>query len=108
MLCHELTDFDESLTRYQSFPAIMRKYIAMLLLLVGGTLPTRSQDRYEPRKALTSEELFFKQNGNQKSRGNAGQKFLALDYSPLMGGFRRYRFFPGDKIKFRMRNKKSV
>lgn len=75
-------------------------------LLVFGILPASSQDRYDPRKALTSEELFFKQNGNQKSRGNPGQKFLALDYSPLMGGFRRYRFFAGDKVKFRLRNEK--
>lgn len=84
----------------------MKKYIPVLFLLVLGSLPASSQDRYDPRKALTSEELFFKQNGNQKSLANAGQKYLALDYSPLMGGFRRYRFFEGDKIKFRMRNEK--
>ncbi|MDQ6480321.1 hypothetical protein [Dyadobacter sp. LHD-138] len=29
-----------------------------------------------------------------------------MDCSPLLGGFRRYRFFPGDKIKFRLRNEK--
>jgi hypothetical protein len=33
-----------------------------------------------------------------------GQKYLVLDASPFIGGFHRYRFFPGDNIKFRMKN----
>ncbi|MCZ4501168.1 MAG: hypothetical protein JWQ74_3725 [Marmoricola sp.] len=65
-----------------------------------------SQDAYDRRKALTSEELFFKQNGNKNSTGVAGQKYMVLDASPRIGKFRRFRFFPGDQVKFRMHNEK--
>ena len=64
----------------------------------------RSQDVYNRQKALTSEELFFKQNANKNISGNAGHKYLALDAAPRVGKFRRYRFFPGDVVRFRMNN----
>ncbi|SEJ20006.1 hypothetical protein SAMN04487995_3732 [Dyadobacter koreensis] len=65
-----------------------------------------SQDAYDRQKALNSEELFFKQNVNKVISGNAGQKYLVLDAAPRVGKFRRYRFFPGDVVKFRTRNEK--
>jgi hypothetical protein len=84
----------------------MRKYLFASVLLLFGNHMVWSQDAYDRKKALSSEELFLKQNGNKNSIGIAGQKYLVLDASPRLGKFHRYRFFPGDKIKFRMRNEK--
>jgi len=81
----------------------MRKYLIILFLMVLGNLPVWSQDHYDPQKALSSEELFQKQSTSNRVLGSPGQKYLVLDASPLIGGFHRYRFFPGDNIKFRMR-----
>ena len=72
--------------------------------MVLGSLPAWSQDHYDPQKAMTSEELFQKQSTSNKVLGSPGQKYLVLDASPVIGGFHRYRFFPGDNIKFRMKN----
>ena len=82
----------------------MRKYLIIIFLSVLGNVPVWSQDHYDPQNALTSEELFLKQSGDNRVIGAPGQKYLVLDASPAIGGFHRYRFFPGDNIKFRMRN----
>lgn len=82
----------------------MRKYIIILFLVVLGNLPVWSQDHYEAQKPLSSEELFIKQSNSNKVIGNPGQKYLILDASPTIGGFHRYRFFPGDNIKFRLKD----
>jgi hypothetical protein len=63
-----------------------------------------AQEHYDPAKALSSEELFLKQHGTNRIISLPGQKYLALDASPLIGGFHRYRFFPGDNMKFRMKD----
>lgn len=84
----------------------MKKFLfaAFAMILIHSAV--WSQDAYDRTKALTSEELFFKQNGNKNMTGAAGQKYLTLDSSPRIGKFRRYRFFTGDQIKFRMQNEK--
>lgn len=63
-----------------------------------------AQDHYDPAKALNSEEIFLKSNPSHRFIAQAGQKYLVLDANPTIGGFHRYRFFPGDQIKFRMKN----
>jgi hypothetical protein len=82
----------------------MRQLLPIVLLLLLGNLQAWSQDHYDPKKALTSEELFIKQGNTNRVIATPGQKYLVLDASPVIGGFHRYRFFPGDNIKFRMHN----
>jgi len=82
----------------------MKQYLTILFLFVLGILPAWSQDQYDPQKALSSEELFLKQNSSNRVIGTPGQKYIILDASPVIGGFHRYRFFPGDNIKFRLNN----
>ena len=82
----------------------MRKYLIIFILFAFGSVPAWSQDHYDPKNALSSEELFLKQSGDNRVIGAPGQKYLVLDASPTLGGFHRYRFFPGDNIKFRMNN----
>jgi len=82
----------------------MRSVLTLFILFILGSLPAWAQDNYDPRKALSSEELFLKQSNDNRVVGAPGQKYLVLDASPVIGGFHRYRFFPGDNIKFRMKN----
>jgi len=82
----------------------MRSVLTLFILFILGSLPAWAQDNYDPRKALSSEELFLKQSSDNRVVGAPGQKYLVLDASPVIGGFHRYRFFPGDNIKFRMKN----
>ncbi|WP_031525713.1 hypothetical protein [Dyadobacter crusticola] len=82
----------------------MRKLLLIVFFSVFGSLTAWSQDHYDPVNAPTSEELFLKQGNSSRVIASPGQKYLVLDASPAIGGFHRYRFFPGDNIKFRMRN----
>ena len=82
----------------------MRQLFVIVILLVTGSLQAWSQDHYDAKKALSSEELFLKQGNTSRVIATPGQKYLVLDASPMIGGFHRYRFFPGDNIKFRMHN----
>jgi len=82
----------------------MRQVLTILILILLGGAAAWAQDNYDPRKALSSEELFLKQDNNNRVIGAPGQKYMVLDASPTIGGFHRYRFFPGDNIKFRMKN----
>lgn len=82
----------------------MRQLLPIVVLLFLGNLNAWSQDHYDPKKALSSEELFLKQGTASRVIATPGQKYLVLDASPVIGGFHRYRFFPGDNIKFRMKN----
>jgi hypothetical protein len=82
----------------------MKPVLTLLLLFILGNIPAWAQDNYDPKKALSSEELFLKQGNDNRVIGAPGQKYLVLDASPNLGGFHRYRYFPGDNIKFRMKN----
>jgi hypothetical protein len=80
----------------------MRLRLPLVLLLLLGNLSAWSQDHYDSKKALSSEELFLKQGNASRVIATPGQKYLVLDASPVIGGFHRYRYFPGDDIRFRM------
>lgn len=82
----------------------MRQLLPIVVLLFLGNIKAWSQDHYDPKKTLSSEELFLKQGSSSRVIATPGQKYLVLDASPFIGGFHRYRFFPGDNIKFRMKN----
>ena len=84
----------------------MKKYLFSIFAVILINSSVRSQEAYDRAKALSSEALFFRQNDNKNINGIPGQKYLTLNSSPRIGKFRRYRFFPGDKIKFRMHNEK--
>lgn len=85
---------------------MMKKWICVLFVWMIASISAWSQDAHDRKKALTSEALFLRNQGNKNISGSAGQKYLALDAAPRVGRFRRYRFFPGDQIKFRMNNEK--
>ena len=57
-----------------------------------------------PKKPFPVKKLFLKQGSSSRVIATPGQKYLVLDASPFIGGFHRYRFFPGDNIRFRMKN----
>lgn len=80
----------------------MRQLFYIVVLILTGSLHAWSQDHYDPKKALSSEEIFRKESSTNRVIASPGQKYLVLDASPVIGGFHRYRFFPGDNIKFRM------
>jgi hypothetical protein len=82
----------------------MKQFLIIFFLLSLGSFHAWSQEHYDTEKALTSEELFLKQNSSHRVIGTPGQKYIILDASPVIGGFHRYRFFPGDNIKFRLKN----
>lgn len=82
----------------------MRQLLPLVALLLFGNLNAWSQEHYDPKKTLSSEELFLKQGSASRVIATPGQKYLVLDASPVIGGFHRYRFFPGDNIKFRMKD----
>ena len=72
-------------------------------LLLFLAVPSWAQDHYDPAKALSSEELFLKQYNNKRVFTKPGERYLVLDASPMFGGFHRYRYFPGDQIRFKVK-----
>lgn len=82
----------------------MKAYFSVLLFVLAlHSHALLAQDHYDPTKALTSEELFLKNNEKQRVFTKAGQRYLILDASPLVGSFHRYRYFPGDPVRFRVK-----
>lgn len=85
----------------------MKAILSALIFYSVCLTTSRAQDHYDPAKALSSEELFLKQYNNKRVFTKAGERYLALDAKPLLGGYHRYRFFPGDKIRFRMKGRRT-
>ena len=86
----------------------MRKYLICLFPLLSLTFFCQtafSQNEPTEKKPLSSEELFLKQNKHIVTK--AGEKYLILNISPAIGKFHRVRFYPGDKIKFRLKNDRT-
>lgn len=80
----------------------------LLILLVSALLVfqvAQAQDHYDPSKTLTSEELLLRKEASNRVFTQPGQRYLVLDANPLLGGPLRVRFFTGDNIKFKVRNK---
>lgn len=82
-------------------------YLLLLTLLIITAEHVFAQDHYDPAKALSSEELFLKQDGNNRIFTKAGENYLIVDTTPLIGRFHRYRYFPGDNIRFRLNDQKD-
>lgn len=81
----------------------MIQVLAIVFVLLAA-IPLAAQDVYNPDRALSSEDLLLKQNPSNRSITKPGQRYLVLDAAPMIGTFRRYRFFPGDDIKFKLRS----
>lgn len=79
----------------------MKDFLNALILCLACILTSQAQDHYDATKALSSEDLFLKQNNNKRVFTKAGERYLALDASPILGGFHRFRYFPGDQIRFK-------
>ncbi len=81
----------------------MKAIFGGLLLFLAVAAPSRAQDHYDPDKALSSEELFLKQYNDKRIFTKAGEPYLVLDAAPIFGVFHRYRYFPGDQIRFKVK-----
>ncbi len=73
-----------------------------LLAILALTGKSTAQDHYDPGKALSSEDLFLKGEKSNRVFTRSDERYLVLDHTPMIGGFHRYRFFPGDAIRFRL------
>lgn len=78
----------------------MKSIILLLLFSILPDFVVLAQDHYDPAKALSSEELFLKQQQNSRAFTKPGVRYLVLDASPMLGSFHRFRYFPGDQIRF--------
>ena len=85
----------------------MKVFLFSLVVILAFRSSSLAQDHYHPSKALTSEELFLKKNENRRLFTRAGQRYLILDASPLIGRFHRYRYFPGEHIRFRIKGEST-
>ncbi|HEV7349892.1 hypothetical protein [Telluribacter sp.] len=79
------------------------KFVNVILFILVAALPLAAQDNYDPARALSSEELLLKKNPSNRAITKPGQRYLVLDASPRIGAFRRYRYFPGDDIRFKLK-----
>ncbi|WP_128543934.1 hypothetical protein [Larkinella soli] len=55
---------------------------------------------------LSIDSLMIRQRSPYAALIRPGQKYLALDVIGGIGGFRRYRYFPGEEIRFRYNGRK--
>lgn len=78
----------------------------LLLVILSGifvsTTTVFAQDNYNRVKGLTSEELFLKSKPHVFTK--SGEKYLILDATSGLAGFRRFRYFPGDNIHYRLKS----
>lgn len=81
----------------------MKAIFLTLIFFAFFLAPGFAQDHYDPAKALSSEELFLKQSGNNRAFAKVGERYLAVDFAPTFGTFRRFRYFPGDEIRYKVK-----
>ncbi len=72
-----------------------------MLLLVAVAGPLVAQDAYNRVEALESDELLIKQRGTRLVT-RPGQRYMIVDHTSFPGGYHRYRYFPGETIRFRL------
>jgi hypothetical protein len=69
--------------------------IVFVLLILALPVCIRAQDHYDPSKALSSEDLFLKQNDSKRVFTRPGERYLALDHTSWLGGFPPLPIFSG-------------
>lgn len=78
----------------------MKKLLLMVLMAITW-VGANAQDAYDSTKVVSSEELFLRSNAANKKYLTAGQPYLVLDANSALGGFYRFRYFEGDRFKFK-------
>lgn len=78
-------------------PIVLRFLLTCLLLSTFA--------RAQPRDTLTTEQL-LQRRGTAYAALLRPSRYLALDVTPALGGFRRYRLFEGDEIQFKARGER--
>jgi len=81
----------------------MKLRLAVLSLFFLLSLRAVSQDAYNRVEALESDELLIKQKGTRLV-ARPGERYLIVDHSSFFGGYQRYRYFPGENIRFRLKD----
>lgn len=80
----------------------MVQRLLLFTLFVLGGFSLLAQDAYDRLRAPDSEELLIKQKGTRLVT-QPGERYLIIDHSPFFGGYQRYRYFPGENIRFRLK-----
>lgn len=83
----------------------MKLRLAILSFSILLSLRAFSQDAYNRVEALESDELLIKQRGTRLVT-KPGERYLIIDHSSFFGGYQRYRYFPGENIRFRLKDSK--
>ena len=81
---------------------IMKSILLSCLFLLLVSI-SYGQDAYNRVESLESEELLLKKNGTRLVT-KPGQRYMVVDHNNLISGFHRYRFFPGETMKFRLKD----
>lgn len=80
------------------------RLLFFLVFIVSG-FETIAQDAYDRLRAPDSEDLLIKQKGTRLVT-KPGERYLIVDHSSFFGGYQRYRYFPGENIRFRLKESK--
>ncbi len=80
--------------------------LKILFLFSLLSLQGVSQDAYNRLEALESDELLIKQKGTRLVT-KPGERYLIVDHSSFFGGYQRYRYFPGENIRFRLKDSRT-
>jgi hypothetical protein len=84
----------------------MKVRLPILATFMLLTINCYSQDAYDRLKAPDSEDLLIKQKGTRLVT-KPGERYLIIDHSSFFGGYQRYRYFPGENIRFRLKDSKT-
>ena len=76
--------------------------ICTFLFLSFLCLRVEAQDAYDRLRAPESEDLLIKQRGTRLVT-RPGERYLIVDHTSFWGGYQRYRYFPGENIRFRLK-----
>jgi hypothetical protein len=85
----------------------MRKLLSIFAFATLACQSIQAQDHYDPTKAPSSEELLLKEDPSKRVFTEPGQRYLALDANPVLGGPLRVRFFAGDNMKFKVKGQRG-
>lgn len=77
--------------------------LKMLVFFALLSMRVTAQDAYNRLEALESDELLIKQKGTRLVT-KPGERYLVVDHSSFFGGYQRYRYFPGENIRFRLKD----
>jgi len=80
----------------------MKLRLGILVIFFFYSLQGLAQDAYNRVESLESDELLIKTKGTRLVT-QPGERYLVVDHSSFFGGYHRYRYFPGENIRFRLK-----